>query len=157
MRQVWFSFSKTLSLWQNCLVSPPFWRCGLSPDLVTIIIICSLGNGYCMFGFLIFIIIERNFLYYSLHILTEKSLKHLCSIRVWVPMSFLFSFFLSSFLSLSLPPSGSLSLSYRQLWTARSQSIKGPQQVRPEHRHWYTWHFRQWLQRPIEVCTYWGR
>ena len=53
----------------------------------------SLGNGYCMCGFL-FITDERNFLYYSLYILTEKSLKHLCSIRAWVPVSF--------FLSLSL-------------------------------------------------------
>ena len=65
---------------------------------MTIIIPCSLGNGYSTFGFLIFIIDERNFLYYSLYILTEKSLKQLCSIRAWVPVSF----FLSLFLSLSL-------------------------------------------------------
>ena len=69
---------------------------------MTIIILCSLGNSYCTFGFLIFIIIESNFLYYSLYILTEKSLKHLCSIRAWFPMSFFLS------LSPSLPPSGSL-------------------------------------------------
>ena len=62
---------------------------------MTIIIPCSLGNSYCTFGFLIFIIDERNFLYYSLYRLTEKSLKHLCSIRAWVPC-------LSFFLSLSL-------------------------------------------------------
>ena len=55
---------------------------------------CFLGNSCCMFGFLIFIIVERNFLYHSLYMLTEKSLKHLCSIRDWVPVSFL-SFFLS--------------------------------------------------------------
>ena len=115
MRQAWVSFSKTFSLRQNCLISPPFLRYGLSPDLVTIIILCSLGNGYCMFGFLIFIIVLRNFLYHSLYILTEKSLKHLCSIRAWVPMSFFLSFSLS------------LSLSYRRLWTARSRSIKGPE------------------------------
>ena len=42
----------------------------------------------CTFSFLIFIIVERNFLYHSLYILTEKSLKHLCSIRAWVPVSF---------------------------------------------------------------------
>ena len=72
----------------------------MSPDLVIIIIPCSLGNGYCTFGFLIFIIDERNFLYYSLYILTEKSLKHLCSIRAWVSVSF--------FLSLSLSPADSL-------------------------------------------------
>ena len=70
-------------------------RYGLSSDLVTIIIPCSLGNSHCTFGFLIFIIDERNFLYYSLYILTEKSLKHLCSIRAWVPMSVCLSFSLS--------------------------------------------------------------
>ena len=87
-------------------LAPLFLRYGLSPDLVTIIIPCSLGNGYCTFGFLIFIIHKRNFLYYSLYILTEKSLKHLCSIRAWVPVSFFLSFFLLLSLSfyLSLPP-----------------------------------------------------
>ena len=80
---------------------------------------CSLGNGCCTFGFLIFIIVERNFLYISLYILTERSLKHLCSIRAWVPVSF----------SLSLSPSlwFSLSLSYCRLWTTGFWSIKGPQ------------------------------
>ena len=36
----------------------------------------SLGNTCCTFGYLIFIIVERNFLYDSLYILTERSLKH---------------------------------------------------------------------------------
>ena len=103
MRQSWVYFSETFSLRQNCLVSPPpTLRYGLSRDLVTIIILCSFGNSYCTFGFLIFIIIERNFLYYSLYILTEKSLKHLCSIRAWIPVSFFL------FLSLFLPPSSFL-------------------------------------------------
>ena len=63
---------------------------------------CSLGNGYCTFGFLIFIIV-RNFLYHSLYILTEKSLKHLCPIRARVPVSFFLSLsFFFLFLSLSL-------------------------------------------------------
>ena len=52
---------------------------------MTIIIPCSLGNSYCTFSFLI--IDERNILYYNLYTLTEKSLKHLCSITAWVPMS----------------------------------------------------------------------
>ena len=69
---------------------------------MTIIIPCSLGNSYCTFGFLIFIIDERKFLYYSLYILTEKSLKHLCSIRAWVPVSFFLSLSLSLFDSLRL-------------------------------------------------------
>ena len=111
---------------------------------VTIVILCFLGNGYCMFGFLIFIIIERNFLYYSLHILTEKSLKHLCSIRAWVPVSFSLS------LSLHLPPT--LSLSYCGLWTARSQSVKGPQQVAPRTQTLvYVAYRMEWLQ------AYWGQ
>ena len=154
----------------------------MSPDLVTIIIPCSLGNSYCTFGFLIFITDERNFLYYSLYKLTEKSLKHLCSIRAWVPVSFFLSFSLSlpliawstethlahsparasktlsrrhpvpsphlerapgafvrdtSSVSRTLSvfctkqgvsASFSLSLSYCRLQTARSWSIKGPQQ-----------------------------
>ena len=102
--------------------SPLFLRYGLSPDFVTIIILCSLGNSYCTFGFLIFIIIERNFLHYSLYILTEKSLKHLCSIRAWVPMSFFLS------LSLSLPPA----LSFTFLSSTpdlQVRSIKGSQHV----------------------------
>ena len=53
--------------------------------------------------------------------ITERSLKHLCSIRAWIPLSF--------FLSLSLSLRLSLSLSYRRLRTARSRSIKGPQHV----------------------------
>ena len=54
-----------------------------------------------MFGFLIFIIVERNVLYNSLYILTERSLTHLCSIRAWVPMSVLLSLSLSHCLSLA--------------------------------------------------------
>ena len=67
---------------------------------MTIIISCSLGYSYCTFGFLIFIIDKRNFLYYSLYILTEKSLKHLCSIRALVPVSFFFFPSLSQAISL---------------------------------------------------------
>ena len=63
--------------------------------------------------FMIFIIVKRNFLYNSLYIPTERSLKHICSIRAWIPMSFSLSF--------------SLSVSYCQLWTARFWSIKGSQ------------------------------
>ena len=95
VRQAWISFSKHSLYDKTAYSRSPLLRYGLSPDLVTIIIPCSLGNSYCTFGFLIFIIDERNFLYYSLYILTEKSLKHLCSIRAWVPC-------LSFFLSLSL-------------------------------------------------------
>ena len=101
VRQAWISFSKHSLYNKTAYSRSPLLRYGLSPDLVTIIIPCSLGNGYRTFGFMIFIIDEWNFLYYSLYILTEKSLKHFCSIRAWVPVSFflslsLFSWFLGA-------------------------------------------------------------
>ena len=68
------------------------WDMDCLLTLWPILIPSSLGNGCCMFGFLIFIIVERNFLYNSLYILTERSSKHLCSIRAWVPVSFFLSF-----------------------------------------------------------------
>ena len=104
-------------------LDPLSWDMDCLLILWPLLISCSLGNNCCTFGFLIFIIVERNFLYYSLYTHTEKSLKHLCSIRAWVPVSFFLSFSLSLFPSLWL----SLSLSYCQLRTARSWSIKGPQ------------------------------
>ena len=81
---------------------PLSWDMDCLLTLWPLLIPCSLGNCCCMFGFLIFIIVERNSLYNSLYILTERSLKHLCSIRAWVPVSFFLS------LSLSLPPANSL-------------------------------------------------
>ena len=61
---------------------------------MTVINPCSLGNSCGTFGFLIFIIVEGNFLYHSLYILTEKSLKHLCSHQS-LGAHVLLSFFLS--------------------------------------------------------------
>ena len=78
-------------------LNPLSWDMDCLLTLWPLLIPCSLGNGCCTFGFLIFIIVERNSLYNSLYILTERSLKHLCSIRAWVPVSF--------FLSLSLADS----------------------------------------------------
>ena len=72
-------------------LDPLSWDMDRLLTLWPLLIPCSLGNGCCTFGFLIFIIGERNFLYHSLYILTEKSLKHLCSIRAWVPVSFFLS------------------------------------------------------------------
>ena len=83
-------------------LDPLSWDMDCLLNLSPLLIPCSLGNSCCTFGFLIFITVKRNFLYHSLYILTEKSLKHLCSIRAWVPVSFFLS------VSLSLPPSGSL-------------------------------------------------
>ena len=79
-------------------LDPLSWDVDCLLTLWPLLIPCSLGNSCHTFGFLIFIIVERNFLYHSLYIITERSLKHLCSIRAWVPMSF----FLSLALSLSL-------------------------------------------------------
>ena len=77
-------------------LNPLSWDMDCLLTLWPLLIPCSLGDSCCTFGFLIFIIVERNFLYHSLYILTEKWLKRLCSISTWVPMSF--------FLSLSLSP-----------------------------------------------------
>ena len=62
-----------------------------------------LDNSCCTSDFLIFIVVERNSLYNSLYILTERSLKHPCSTRGLGPRVFL-----SLSLSLSLPLTNSL-------------------------------------------------
>ena len=113
---------------------------------------CSLGNSCYMFGFLIFITVERNFLNNSLYVLTERSLKHLCSIRVWVPV------FLSFFLSLSLPlPLALFHFLIVNSGPPGSSPFKDPNKWRPEQGHWHMWHFRQSDSRLTEVRTYWGR
>ena len=85
---------QTFSLQQNCLVTTLFLEIW---TLWPLLIPCSLDNGCCTFGFLIFIIVERNSLYNSLYILTERSLKApLLHQRLGSPC-------LSFFLSLSLP------------------------------------------------------
>ena len=91
-------------------LDPLSWDMDCLLTLWPLLIPCSLGNRCCTFGFLIFIIVERNFLYNSLYILTERSLKHLCSIRAWVSVSFFLSFSLSFFLIVDsrLPGSGPL-------------------------------------------------
>ena len=89
-------------------LNPLSWDMDCLLTLWPLLIPCSLSNGCYTFGFLIFIIVERNFLYNSLYILTERSLKHLCSIRAWVPVSVC----LFPSLSLSPRPSGSLSFTF---------------------------------------------
>ena len=68
-------------------LDPLSWDVDCLLTLWPLLIPCSRGDSCCTFGFLIFIIVERNFLYHSLYILTEKSLKHLCSIRACDPVS----------------------------------------------------------------------
>ena len=75
-------------------LDPLSWDMGGFLTLWQLLIPCSLGNSRYTLGFLIFIIVVRNFLYHSFYILTENSLKYLCAIRAWVPVSFFFSLFL---------------------------------------------------------------
>ena len=82
-------------------LDPLSWDMDCLLTLWPLLIPCSLGNSCCTFGFLIFIIVKRNVWYHSLYILTEKSLKHLCSSELGSPC---LSFFLSFSLSLSFPP-----------------------------------------------------
>ena len=81
-------------------LDPLSWDTDCLPTLWPLLIPCSLGNGCCTFGFLIFTIGKRHSLYNSLYILTERSLKHPCSTRGLGPC-----IFLSVSVSLSLPPS----------------------------------------------------
>ena len=83
---------------------PVSWDTDCLLTLWPLLIPCSLDNSGCVFGFLIFIIVERNSLCNSLYILTERSLKHPCSTKGLGPRVFL---------PLSLSPSPSLSSS---LW-----------------------------------------
>ena len=78
-------------------LNPLSWDMDGLLTLWQLLIPCSLGNSCYTLGFLIFIIVVRNFLYHSLYILTENSLKHLCSIRAWVPVSVFLSLSLSLF------------------------------------------------------------
>ena len=99
MRQAWKPSVNILLTTKLLSLNPLSWDTDCLLTLWPLLIPCSLGNGCCTFGFLIFIIIKRNFLYNSLCILTERSLKHICSIRAWVPVSFFLSLsftFLSS-------------------------------------------------------------
>ena len=90
-------------LFMNKLLSlyPLSWDMDFLLTLWPLLIPCSLGNSCCTFGFLIFIIVERNFLYNSLYILTRKIIKAPLLHQSLGPCVFLS-------LSLSPPPSGSL-------------------------------------------------
>ena len=94
-------FSLLLFMTRLLRLDPLSWDVDCLLTLCPFLIPCSLGNRGCTFAFLIFIIVKRKFLYKSLYILTERSLKHLGSISAWIPVSF--------FLSLSLSPSLQLS------------------------------------------------
>ena len=75
------------------------WGMDCLLTLWPLLIPCFLDNSCCTYGFLIFIIVEKNSLYNSLYILTERSLKHPYSTRNLGPRVSL---------SLSLPPANSL-------------------------------------------------
>ena len=104
VRQAWVSFSKTFSLWQNCLVSPPFLRCGLSPDLVTIIILCS-------FGKLLYVWFSNLYHYQKKFLVLQPIYTHRKIIKAPLLHQSLGPRVFLSF-SLSLPPFGSLSFTF---------------------------------------------
>ena len=100
---------------------PLSWDMDCLLTLWPLLIPCFLDNGCCTFGFLIFIIVKRNSLYNSLYILTERSLKHPCSIRGLGPR-----------VLLSLPPSLSPSLSPSLqliLWSVKTRQTHSPAQA----------------------------
>ena len=72
-------------------LDPLFWDMDCLLTLWLLLIPCSLGNICFTFNFLIFMIVKRNSLCNSLHIITKGSLKHICSLRAEVPVSFPFS------------------------------------------------------------------
>ena len=96
--------------------NPLSWDMDCLLTLWPLLIPCFLDNCCCTSGFLIFIIVERNSLYNSLYILTERSLKHPCSTRDLGPH-----------VSLSLSFSLSLSLSLRLiLWSVETHRAHSP-------------------------------
>ena len=94
-------------------LNPLSWGMDCLLTLWPLLIPCSLGNCCCTFGFLICIIVERNSLYNSLYILTDRSLKHPCSTT---------GLGLHVFLSLSLSPPPSLRLILWNVETHRAHS-----------------------------------
>ena len=99
---LWNSFSKHSPYDKIACSRLSFLTYRLTSYLWPLLIPCFLDNGCCTFGFLIFIVVERNSLYTSLYILTERSLKHTCSTTDLGPVSFFL------FLSPSLPLANSL-------------------------------------------------
>ena len=116
---VWYRLGSPLVniLFTTKLLSlgPLFLRYRLSLDLVTIIIPCSLGNCYCTFGFLYHC--QKKFLVVQPIYTHRKIIKAPLLHQSLGPVSFFLSLWLS------------LSRSYHLLQTARSCSIKGPQQL----------------------------
>ena len=102
-------------------LDPLSWDMDCLLTLWPLFIPCSLGNSCYTLGFLIFIIIERNFFYNNLYILTERSLKHRCSIRLG---SHCLSFF--HFLIVDSGPQGSSPLKDPSKWSPnRDSGIRG--------------------------------
>ena len=104
--------------------NPLSWDMDCLLTLWPLLIPCFLDNSCCTSGFLIFIIVERNSLYNSLYILTERSLKHPCSTRDLGPCVFL---------SLSLSPLWLI------LWSVETRRVHVP-----------AWAFKtSWRGRPV--------
>ena len=95
----------------------------------------------------------------TVYILTQNSIKHPCSTRDLGPRvlpSLSLSLFLADAgcVTQGILASFLLSLSYRQLWTTRFQSIKRSQQVAPRTGAWYMRHFGQSDSGPVEAGKY---
>ena len=86
-------------------LNPLFWDVDCLLTLWPLLTPCSLGNGYGTFGFLIFIIVERNFLYPSRYT-HRKIIKAPLLHQSLGPRVVFVS--LPLFLSLSLSPANSL-------------------------------------------------
>ena len=76
----WISFSKQ-SPYILLSHDPLSWDTDCLLTLWPVLIPCFRDNRCCTSGFLILIIVERNSLYNSLYIFTERSLKNPCSTR----------------------------------------------------------------------------
>ena len=68
MRHARISFSKHFPYDKTACLDPLSWDVDCLLTLWPLLIPCSLGNSCCTFGFLIFIIVERNSLYNSIYI-----------------------------------------------------------------------------------------
>ena len=83
---------------------PLSWDIDSLLTLWPLLIPCSLDNGCCTFGFLIFIHCQKKFLVQQPMYTHKRIIKTPMLHQTWVPVSF----FLSRSLSLSLPPANSL-------------------------------------------------
>ena len=129
---------------ESPLVNILFMTKLLSPNLLSwdmdglltlwqLLIPCSLGNGCCMLGFLIFIIVVRNFLYHSLYITHRKIIKAPLlhkSLGPCVCLSFSLSLSLSHSSQL-IPWSAETRLAHSPAWASKTLLRRHPVPLPP--------------------------